>query len=282
LFSDVLYTIARLDWSSIVDILLVALIFYWLLSLVQGTIAVQLLRGVLVLVVIAVTVTSFVELTAFGWLINNSLPALLVAIPVIFQPELRRALERLGRTGGIFAWASQQQALESTLNTVAASAQRIALDGYGALIVLERETGLGDYIETGIYLDALVTEDLLATIFYHHSPLHDGAVIIRQDRVVAAGCLLPLSQAEVLHGQNLGTRHRASLGLTEMTDAIALIVSEETGTISVAYDGQMIRNLDQSRLLKILNAFYQSQLASTSSPLSDLRQKLLWRKNIPK
>jgi diadenylate cyclase len=264
LLSGVLLTLLRLNWNSIVDILLVALIFYWLLILIQGTQAVNLLRGILFLVVAIFTATSFFDLTAFRWLINNSLPALLVAIPVIFQPELRRALERLGRTGGLFARPTPGRQLEDTLKIVACTAQELANQGLGALVVLERETGLESYVETGTRLDALVSEALLLTIFYTKTALHDGAVIIRDDRIVSASSLLPLSRLGT-GSYHLGTRHRASLGLTEATDAIVVVVSEETGVISVAYDGRLIRNLDETRLLKLLKAFYRTWLTDTPS-----------------
>ncbi len=228
---DILFTISQLNWNSIIDILLVTLIFYWMLVLVQGTKAVQLLRGLLFLVVLAITSTSIFDLTAFRWLMRNSLPALLVAIPVIFQPELRRALERLGRTGYLFTRNHPSQ-LEKTLQMVAATAQRLSLQGHGALIVLERETGLQEYIETGVMVDGLVSQELLLTIFYVNTALHDGAVIIRNNRIAAASCLLPLSRADT--DSDFGTRHRAALGLTESTDAIVVVVSEETGIISVS------------------------------------------------
>ncbi len=270
---DILFTISQLDWNSIIDILLVTLIFYWMLVLVQGTKAVQLLRGLLFLVVLAITSTSIFDLTAFRWLMSNSLPALLVAIPVIFQPELRRALERLGRTGYLFTRNHPSQ-LEETLQMVAATAQRLSLQGHGALIVLERETGLQEYIETGVMLDALVSQELLLTIFYVNTALHDGAVIIRNNRIVAASCLLPLSRTDT--DTNFGTRHRAALGLTESTDAIVVVVSEETGIISVSHNGRMIRNLDEMRLFKILTAFYRSQLTQAVPQWVKLMQKLPW------
>ena len=270
--SDVLLALLRLNWNSILDILLVALIFYWLLILIQGTQAVQLLRGVLFLVVVAFTITTFFDLTAFRWLINNSLPALLVAIPVILQPELRRALERLGRTGSPFARPNQRSKLENTLRIVAAVAQRLSSQKLGALIVLERETGLEEYIETGIRLDAHISAELLLTIFYTNTALHDGAVIIRDNRIASASSLLPLSKLGT-GNYHLGTRHRASLGLTEATDAIVVVISEETGVISVSYDGRMIRNLDETRLLKLLEAFYRAWLVETPSHWLTLKKR---------
>ena len=271
--SDLLFALLRLNWNSILDILLVAFIFYWMLVLIQGTQAVQLLRGILFLVVVAVTITSFFDLTAFRWLINNSLPALLVAIPVIFQPELRRALERLGRTGSLLARSNQRKQLEQTLKIVTAVARQLSNQKAGALIVLERETGLEEYIETGIRLDALVSEELILTIFHTHTALHDGAIIIRDNRIISASSLLPLSRFET-GNYLLGTRHRASLGLTEVTDAIVVIVSEETGIISLSYDGRMIRNLDEIRLLKLLEAFYRAWLVESPSLWTQIKQYL--------
>lgn len=277
MFPDITFTISQLSWNSIIDIVLVTMIFYWMLILVKGTKAVQLLRGLLFLVVLAITTTSIFDLTAFRWLMSNSLPALLVAIPVIFQPELRRALERLGRTGSILTRANHPAKLEKTLRTVSGAAQKLSLQGHGALIVLERETGLQDYIETGVMLDAQVTQELLLTIFYINTALHDGAVIIRNDRLVAASCLLPLSRVET--DGHLGTRHRASLGLTEATDAIVVVVSEETGIISVAHNGRMIRNLDEERLFKILTAFYRAQLTQAVPKWVKYLQKLPGRQS---
>jgi len=245
--------------------------------LVQGTKAVQLLRGVLFLVVVAVSATAIFDLTAFRWLINHSLPALLISIPVIFQPELRRALEKLGRTGIVLPRSTQAQQLKQTLEIVAAVAQILSRQTLGALVVLERETGLEDYIETGVRLDAVISKELLLTIFHTNTALHDGAVIIRHNRVMAASCLLPLSRLDT--GEQLGTRHRASIGLTETTDAIVVVISEETGVISITHNGRMIRNLDKTRLLKILTAFHRAQLTEDESTWSKFERFLPWRKS---
>jgi diadenylate cyclase len=275
--SDVLFILQRLNWNSILDILLVALVFYWILILIQGTQAVQLLRGVLVLVFITFLIINLFDLTAFRWLINKSLPALLVAIPVIFQPELRRALERLGRTGTMFARAGQYDELEETLQVVAFVAQQLAAKHLGALIALERETGLEEYIETGIRLDAQISRELLLTIFHTNTALHDGAVIIRNNRIVSASCLLPLSRLGT-GNYHLGTRHRAALGLTETTDAIVVIVSEETGIVSISYDGRLIRELDEIRLLKLLWAFFRNRFINTSTGWSIFKKRFEnWR-----
>jgi diadenylate cyclase len=261
--TDVPSILLRLDWASVIDILLVSVIFYALLTIIQGTQAVQLLRGLMIIVIIVVVITSVFQLTAFSWLIRNSLPALLVAIPVVFQPELRRLLERLGRsTGGFLYVRSQETIVREVIQTVARACNQLSLARHGALIVLERETGLKDIIETGVRLDAEVSEALLLTLFFPNTALHDGAVIIRQDCVVAAGCVLPLSTADGGERQ-LGTRHRAALGVTEASDAIAVVVSEETGIISITHNGRIIRRLDEKRLGKILNALYRAEFESS-------------------
>jgi len=258
---DVSWIFQRLDWLSVIDILLVALVFYWLLFLVRGTQAVQLLRGVLILVVLAILITSIFPLRAFSWLVRNAVPALLVAIPVIFQPELRRALERLGRTGSLLALPSQETVIERVLDQVCLACEHLSELYHGALIVLERDTGLQEYIDTGIKINSEVSAELLETIFFPNTPLHDGAVIIRQNRIVAAACVLPLT-SEHLADRQLGLRHRATIGVTEQSDAVAVVVSEETGIISIVHNGRIIRRLDGRRLRKLLAAFYQPQLVN--------------------
>ena len=252
--ADILWVFERLNWLSVLDILLVASIFYWLLYLIRGTQAVQLLRGIIIVVLLTALLTNVLQLRAFKWLIRNSIPALLVAIPVIFQPELRRALERLGRAG-MFP-PLREAAVGQVIDHICEACGRLAERRHGALIVLERETGLREYIDTGVRIEAKVTPELLLTIFFPNTALHDGAVIIREDRIVAASCVLPLTESSRFVGQ-LGLRHRAAVGITEQSDAIAIVVSEETGIISLAHGGRMIRRLDEKRLAKILRAFYQ-------------------------
>jgi diadenylate cyclase len=222
---------------------------------------VQLLRGIIILVLLAGLLSFVRELRAFNWLVRSAIPALLVSIPVIFQPELRRALERLGRTSNLLSSSSREQDMSTVIEGIAAASQVLSESRHGVLIVMERETGLAEYVDTGIGMDAAVTPELLETIFFPNTALHDGAVIIRRDRIVAAACVLPL--VENLSGErHLGTRHRAALGITVGTDAVAVVVSEETGIISVAHNGRMIRRLDAKRLEKILAAFYEPLLRS--------------------
>jgi uncharacterized protein (TIGR00159 family) len=249
----------RFDLISFVDVVIVALIFYWLITLVQGTRATQLIWGIAILLIISALVTTWSQFTALNWLITNSIPALVVAIPVVFQPELRRALEQLGHTGALlnrpFTGAFSQDNMTNTIDEVCRAAAQLARQRYGALIVLERDTGLQDYVDRAVPLDALATRQLLITLFFPNTPLHDGAVIIRQDRVVAAAAVLPLTEQQL--AGSLGTRHRAAVGISEESDAVALVVSEESGQISVATNGRLVRNLSQDRLRRILLSLFR-------------------------
>lgn len=244
---------------DVIDILLVAFIFFWLLYLLRGTRAVPLMRGVIFLVIIVALLSGLIQLQlrAFGWLTKQALPALLVAVPVVFQPELRRALEHLGRPGSLFGWGTgKRDDVKEMLSSISETSRTLAERRHGALIVLERQTGLQEFAESGVLLDAELTYELLLTVFDPHTTLHDGAVIVRQGRVLAAACVLPLSTA-FLADRQLGLRHRAGIGVTEESDAIAIIVSEERGAVSIAHNGRIIRNLDAKRLEKVLLAFYQ-------------------------
>jgi diadenylate cyclase len=251
---DLFLTFTRFNWTSVIDILLVALVIYAVLYLVRDTQAIQLLRGIILLGILVFFLTQFFRLTAFSWLISNTIQVLLIAIPVIFQPEIRRGLERLGRTGLLFGRSTPEATLTRVINYVSRASQRLSERRHGALMVFERETGLQEIIDTGVAMDALVSPELLTTIFYPNTSLHDGAVIIRGDRIASAAAVLPL--ASDLGDRRLGTRHRAAVGVTEGSDAIAVIVSEETGIISLAYNGRIIRHLDEGRLNRLLHAFY--------------------------
>ena len=245
------------------DILLVTLIFYGLLMLIRGTQADQLVRGVLIVILASAAIGSFLDLTIFNWLLQNTIPALLIAIPVIFQPELRRALEQLGRTRLPIPHprtSNVQRLAEEVGHACALLAER----GYGGLIVIERSTGLEEYAQSGARIDATVSAELLQQIFYKGSPLHDGAVIIRGDRIIAARCLLPLTELPDLDPE-LGTRHRAAIGITENTDAICVVVSEETGAISLANHGHLVRHLTAQKLSLFLAALLQSPSGSNET-----------------
>jgi len=251
---------------SLLDILVVTAATFWFLLLVQGTRADQVLRGIVLLVAAIYLLSTLLDLTLLSWLLQRSVPALLFAIPVIFQAELRRAFEQLGRSSHIVGHplstlstftpvrsATANAHTEHTVDIVVDACERLARDDIGALIVIERRTGLQDYARSGVRLASPVSTDFLVYIFQHDSPLHDGAVIIRGDHIAAAGCVLPLS--ENLPGGELGTRHRAGLGLSEVTDALAVIVSEETGTISLASNGRLIKRMAGDRLRRVLGAF---------------------------
>lgn len=260
LIDNLLFILGRLNWLSIVDLVLVTLVFFVLLLLMRETQAEVLLRGVLLLVVLFGFLTNLDVLPAFSWLVRTTLPALVLAIPVIFAPELRRALERLGRAGTFQPSGKLSSEIQDTLNTIVQSAVRLSDRGHGALIVLQRLDSLDEYVRTGVVLDARVTMDLLLQIFYPNTPLHDGAVIISGSRLVAASCVMPLSASGVLTRlpeRQMGLRHRAALGISEVSDAIAVVVSEETGAISVVHAGRMLRRLDAERLENILGAFFR-------------------------
>jgi diadenylate cyclase len=241
----------RFGISSVLDIAIVALLLYWLLSLIAGTSAATLVRGILTLLALGFFLSNVFQLTMLQFLLRASIPALIFAIPVLFAPELRRALEQLGRAGSLIPRTNVISTNTRLADTVAAAAQQLAERRFGALLVIERSTPLGDFSASGVGVDALLSSELLLNIFWPNSPLHDGAVIIRGDRVVAAAIVLPLARSPTV--EHMGTRHRAAIGITEVSDAIAVVVSEETGNISLANAGRMVRNLSEPRLRKVLS-----------------------------
>jgi len=264
LLNDLLFLFQRLNLSDILDLVLVTLVFYTILMLVRDTQAVVLLRGVILIIILLSLLTSLVDLPAFSWLIQTALPSMFLAIPVIFAPEIRRGLERVGRAGSSTFLFRQNTAailaMQVTIRAVVSAAARLSARQHGAFIVLQRADPLQDFISTGVTLNANVTPELLLQIFYPNTPLHDGAVIIADNKVVAAACVMPLSASGILTRspeRQMGLRHRAALGTSEASDAIALTVSEETGSISISQGGRMIRRLDSERLENILLAFYR-------------------------
>ncbi len=230
-----------------IDILVVTLAVYWLLLLIRGTRAVQILVGLLILMA-AFLASQVFELSTLSWILDHFLSSVVLIIIVLFQHDIRRALARVGR--GFFPAATRREESQMVEEVVRA-AQVLAQKRVGALVVLERETSLGDLIEAGVPLDAEVTKDLLTSIFLPYSPLHDGAVVIQNGRVASAGSILPLTLRDDLP-DGVGTRHRAAVGITEETDAVVVVVSEETGTISVVVGGQMLQRLDAPRLRVVL------------------------------
>ena len=260
--NNILFIFERLNWLSVLDILLVTLIFFLLLYSLRDTQAMVLLRGVIFLGVALILLTTLVELPAFSWLVQSTLPALLLSIPVIFAPEIRRALERLGRAG-TFVPAQNKTPYEHTqkvIHAVVEAAARLSARQHGALIVMQRMDSLEQYIESGVQMRAHVTPELLLQIFYPDTPLHDGAVIISEGRVVAAACVMPLSATGVLNKtpeRQMGLRHRAALGISEVSDAVSVVVSEQSGSISISHAGRMIRRIEPERLENILAAFFR-------------------------
>ncbi|MFN2135169.1 MAG: diadenylate cyclase CdaA [Candidatus Promineifilaceae bacterium] len=253
---ETLNNLSRLDANSLLDIVLVTLVIFTFLTLIRGTRAVQVLRGVLIISLLVLSLISIFNLPAFTWLVERSFPALLVAIPVIFQPELRRALERLG--GSTWRYLNFTRGTQDypVVDAFKAASLRLSQRRHGALVVFEQDTGLQEYIDTGIPLNAEPSPELFLTIFNKTTELHDGAVIIRDDRLAAAACVLPLSTSS-LSDRQMGLRHRAALGISEVSDAVTVVISEETGQVSITHNGRIIRKQDISRLDTILHAFLQ-------------------------
>ncbi|MFD1673108.1 diadenylate cyclase CdaA [Alicyclobacillus fodiniaquatilis] len=240
------------SFRDVIDILFVAVVLYFLLLLVRGTRAVQLLKGVIIVVIVTM-ISSLLHLSASSWLLSRIIQIGLFAIPVVFQPELRRALEQLGR-GGFWTFSlgqQDQEEIQQTVNEIVKATQVLAKTKIGALIVIERKTGLSEYIETGTMIEGIVSSELFINLFIPNTPLHDGAIIVRNKQLVAAGCFLPLTENRTLDKQ-LGTRHRAALGISEQSDGVAVVVSEETGHISVGVDGVLHRSLDERGLKELL------------------------------
>lgn len=243
--------------AAAVDIAVVSYVLYRLFVLIRGTRAVQLLKGVIVLLAVS-TLSRWLRLYTVNWLLAQAQVALIVALPVVFQPELRRALEQLGR-GRLFRSPPPvlgEAEFQRLVGEIIKAVQVLTRNRIGALIVLERETRLGEVLDTGTKLDGLLSSEFLVNIFIPKTPLHDGAVIVRGNRVLAAGCVLPLTENPDL-SKELGTRHRAAIGITEQSDALALTVSEETGVISLANAGKLIRHLDERTLQEMLTALWR-------------------------
>jgi diadenylate cyclase len=233
---------------EVIDIAVVAIILYQLLRLLRGTQGIQILVGLVLLAVVGVVATQL-NLVLLSWLFKNATFFIVIAVIVMFQPELRRALDQLGRIGHIgrplsrFNARQYNQAISESIR----AAERLSAKHTGALIAFEREVGLEDYAATGVRINGEISAEMLQSIFYPNSPLHDGAVIVRGNRILAAGCLLPLPEEGSVR-ERLGTRHRAALGLSLASDALVLVVSEETGNISVIEEGNISRNLDPDNL----------------------------------
>ena len=249
--------------TDAIDIIIVTFVVYYLLKLILETRAQQIIKGILVLVA-ATFVSDVLELHTLNWMCKGALTLGAVAVLIVLQPELRRALEFMGR-GRIVSGigGGDKENSKRVVQAIASAVEKFSSEKTGALIVFERQTVLEDYAETGTILDAFITQQLLGNIFYEGAPLHDGAIIISGTKVYAAGCVLPLSNSQSI-SKELGTRHRAGLGITEISDAVSLVVSEETGIISMAEDGKLERFLDARTVEKRLLEIYLSKQTLSS------------------
>ncbi|HZG72993.1 MAG TPA: diadenylate cyclase CdaA [Chondromyces sp.] len=273
-FSSYIENFTFLDYlSSVLDLLLVWFVIYKLIMVIRGTKAVQLLKGIFVIIIIR-SISGVLGLDTLSWLMQQALTWGFLAVIIIFQPEVRRALEQLGR-GRLFSRTltqedeEQKQVTEAMVKAVSYMAKR----RIGALISIEQETGLNDYIETGISLNAEISSELLINIFIPNTPLHDGAVIIQKNHIAAAACYLPLSESPFI-SKELGTRHRAALGVSEVTDSLTIVVSEETGAVSISKNGELYRDLSADEFKSLLeHELNNSGSKNVSSTLWNWRGK---------
>lgn len=256
---------------DILDIVIVASFFYYILLWLRGTRAMNLIRGISVLLFIFVG-AKLLGLNTINWLFEKFSAAILVVLIIVFQPELRRTLDQLGRGRILTLFGFTTAPSSWFIRALVRGIEQLAEDKTGALIVLERSTGLNEYLESGTRVDAILSAELLISIFNHHSALHDGAVIIQGDRIIAAGCLLPLSESKLLD-KRLGTRHRAAVGLSELTDAIVIVISEITGTISVAENGYLTRFLTREMLEEKLFSLYRERYSKVDFNLPWIKKK---------
>jgi diadenylate cyclase len=245
-------------WRDVLDVALVSFFLYRVLLLIRGTQAVQIVLGLLFLGLVGLF-ANLLNLRLLSWIFQNAAPAILIGVLVLFQPEIRRALDQFGRMRflGRPVIGYNAQMFNRMVDEVVRAAQRLAAARTGALIVFERETGLENYANSGIRINGELTAEFLQAIFFPNSPLHDGAAIIRGTQILAAGCLLPLAEDSSVR-ERIGTRHRAALGLSLQTDAVILILSEESGQMAVAHEGKIMRNLDPDRLRQVLVSLLQT------------------------
>ncbi|MFS0784261.1 diadenylate cyclase CdaA [Bacillus sp. 1P06AnD] len=249
--------------TNVVDIILVWFVIYKTLMVIKGTKAVQLLKGIFVIIVVK-SLSGLFGLNTLGWLMEQAMSWGFIAIIVIFQPELRRALEQLGR-GKLFTrgMAQEENETEQAVEAISKAVSYMAKRRIGALISIERETGLTEYIETGIPLDSKISAELLINIFIPNTPLHDGAVILQKNKVAAAACYLPLSESPFI-SKELGTRHRAALGVSEVTDCLTVVVSEETGGVSLTRNGDLHRDLTPEEFKEMLTKELSNAFKATA------------------
>lgn len=250
--------------TDVIDMAIIAYVLYRVFVFIRNTRVEQLVKGLFVLLFVT-WASGWMGLRTINWILRNAMTVGVIALLIVFQPELRKALETLGRGEFIRrTLLNEENSGESTINSVVEAASYLSRAKIGALIIMERDMGLNEVIDTGIKLDSLVSSELLINIFIPNTPLHDGAVIIRGDRIMAASCFLPLSENPNL-SKELGTRHHAGIGITEVSDSVAVIVSEETGTISVAQDGRLSRYLDPKTLKELLRSIFIKEKDSKTS-----------------
>lgn len=263
----------KFTWLDLFDVAIVAFLFYQLLAVIRGTRAVQILQGIAVLLLVKLA-SFYLHLATLNWILDYLILGIAVALPIVFQPELRRALEQLGResvAAAAFTRLKNEDMLR-LVDEITWAAVILSQTKTGAIIVIEQETGLEDFIEKGTKVGGEVSSKLLLSIFIPPSPLHDGAVIIRNLKVMAAGCYLPLSDNPWVE-KSLGSRHRAAIGITEETDAVVLVVSEQNGEVSLVKDGKLTRNLDETSIRSSLLAHLFTSSTKTAAPL----WKVLWK-----
>ena len=264
MLSDFVYPlidlVTHIKITDIIDILIIAYLTYKLYELMKETRAEQLVKGIFI-IFIALRISEILNLRTFHWILSNTMTVGLMAIIVVFQPELRRILEQLGRTN-IISRTNSISKESDTINEVVQASLSLSRQKIGALIVFERKTGINEIIQTGTNLNADVSRELLINIFIPNTPLHDGAVVIRRNYIKAAACFLPLTENKNLNTE-LGTRHRAALGITEKSDSLSLVVSEETGNISIAINGKLYRDLNEERLRNMLSINLISEKTKT-------------------
>ena len=265
-------TLSTLGVLDVLDIFLVAIILYKIYEMLEDTRAITLVRGIILLMVLTL-ISRWMELHVIYWLLSKAVTLLFVALPIVFQPELRRALEHLGE-GRFFTHTPMlnDEDAQYVIQELDSALREMSAVKTGALIVVERTMGLNDICRTGVQVDGLVSKEFLRNIFFVNTPLHDGAAVVRGKRVIAAGCLLPLTENRTLSTE-LGTRHRAAIGLSEQCDALVLIVSEETGIISVAENGHIHRKVNSEQLKKYLQPIFEPERMSLKEMVANWRKK---------
>ena len=255
-------TVKNIRITDVIDIIVVSFIFYKGYMLIKETRAEQLLKGILLILLInVISSPSMLNLTMLSWILNNTITVGIISAVIIFQPEIRRALEHIGRSAFVDRHILEDEEVrEKVITEIVNAVENLSKSRTGALIIIEQQTGLGDIVATGTKIEAIISASLLENIFVVNTPLHDGATVIRNDRIQASGCFLPLTNRDDLNKQ-LGTRHRAAVGVSETSDALTIVVSEETGTISLAVNGRLTRNYDKNKLKDILIRIMQHRNA---------------------